>query len=129
MTRDDASLQTLLTHLLEDGENEVVEFKEANDNFSMSDIGKYFSAIANEVNLQGGDAGWLVFGVNDKARAVVGTTYREDQHRLMALKQQIHLYRTRREAPFPQPPIHPVNPVHPVRKMRLLQIKSRLPAG
>jgi len=89
MTRDDASLQTLLTHLLEDGENEVVEFKEANDNFSMSDIGKYFSAIANEVNLQGGDAGWLVFGVNDKARAVVGTTYREDQHRLMALKQQI----------------------------------------
>lgn len=89
MTRDDASLQALLTHLLAAGENEVVEFKEANDNFPMSDIGKYFSAIANEVNLQGGDAGWLVFGVQDKTRAVVGTTYREDVPRLMALKQQI----------------------------------------
>lgn len=79
----------LLAHLLDQGENEVVEFKEANDNFSTSDIGKYFSAIANEVNLRGAESGWLVFGVQDKTRSVVGTSYRESHAHLMALKQQI----------------------------------------
>jgi Putative DNA-binding domain len=73
MTRDEVSLAGLLAHRLDQGENEVVEFKEANDNSSTSDIGKYFSAIANEVNLRGADAGWLVFGVQDKTRSVVGT--------------------------------------------------------
>jgi ATP-dependent DNA helicase RecG len=57
MTHTDASLQALLAHLLDAGESEVVEFKEANDNYPMSDIGKYFSAIANEVNLRGGESG------------------------------------------------------------------------
>lgn len=89
MSHTEASLQALLAHLLNAGESEVVEFKEANDNFPMSDIGKYFSAIANEVNLRGGEAGWLVFGVHDKTRAVVGTSYRQDLARLMSLKQQI----------------------------------------
>jgi ATP-dependent DNA helicase RecG len=89
MTRSDASLKALLAHLLDQGESEVVEFKEANDHFSLSDVGKYFSAIANEVNLQGGEVGWLVFGVHDKTRSVVGTSYREDLSRLMTLKQQI----------------------------------------
>jgi ATP-dependent DNA helicase RecG len=89
MTRSAESLPTLLAQLLAAGENEVVEFKEANDNFSLSDIGKYFSALANEANLRGTGAAWLVFGVHDKTRTVVGTAYREDRQRLMGLKQQI----------------------------------------
>lgn len=89
MTLDQQSLQSVLAQLLEVGEHELVEFKEANDNFPTSDIGKYFSAIANEVNLCGGERGWLVFGVHDKTRAIVGTSYREDPSRLMSLKQQI----------------------------------------
>jgi len=89
MTRGDDSLLALLNTLLAAGESEVVEFKETHDNFSLSDIGKYFSAIANEANLRGLDAGWLVFGVNDKTREVTGTRFREQPARLMALKQQI----------------------------------------
>lgn len=84
-----AELQQKLDELIAGWENEVVEFKEANDNFSTSDIGKYFSALSNEANLKNKDAGWLVFGVRNRARSVVGTTYREDHERLHCIKKQI----------------------------------------
>lgn len=79
----------LLDGLLAGWENEVVEFKEANDNFSTSDIGKYFSALSNEANLRNVDASWLVFGVRNSTRNVVGTEYRRDSERLQSLKMQI----------------------------------------
>jgi ATP-dependent DNA helicase RecG len=82
-------LTRLLDGLIATWENEVVEFKQANDNFSTDDIGKYFSALANEANLRGADAGWLVFGVHNKTRHVVGTDYRAQTERLHALKMQI----------------------------------------
>ena len=82
-------LARLLDGLIATWENEVVEFKQANDNFSTDDIGKYFSALANEANLRGVDAGWLVFGVHNKTRRVVGTDYRPQADRLHALKMQI----------------------------------------
>lgn len=82
-------LAALLRQLIDTWENEVVEFKEANDNFSTSEIGKYFSALSNEANLRGAASGWLVFGVNNKTRAVVGTSYRENHGQLMGLKHQI----------------------------------------
>lgn len=88
-SHDNTDLHARLAQLLAAGENEVVEFKEATDTYSTSDIGKYFSAIANEANLRSTDAGWLVFGVRDKPRTVVGTAYREDTPRLLSLKQQI----------------------------------------
>ena len=44
-------------------ENEVVEFKKAENNFDFDDLGKYFSALSNEANLRDKDFGWLVFGV------------------------------------------------------------------
>ena len=84
-----AALRLKLTDLIATWENEVVEFKEATDSFSTNDIGKYFSALSNEANLQDVDAGWLVFGVSNRTRAVVGTTYRDDPDRLHSLKQQI----------------------------------------
>ncbi len=49
------ALQTLLTTLIARWENEVVEFKRAGDGFSTSDIGKYFSALANEANFRNPD--------------------------------------------------------------------------
>lgn len=82
-------LQSLLDELIAGWENECVEFKEVNDNFPTSDIGKYFSALSNEANLRSREAGWLVFGVRNGDRSVVGTCYREDQERLQSLKQQI----------------------------------------
>lgn len=84
-----ADLNALLDRLIAGWENEIVEFKEANDNYSTSDIGKYFSALSNEANLRGAGAGWLVFGVSNKTRSVVGTPYRDDQARLNSLKNDI----------------------------------------
>jgi ATP-dependent DNA helicase RecG len=82
------SLQQILYMLIAGWEGECVEFKEANDNFSTSDIGKYFSALANEANLRGVSSAWLVFGVSNR-RQIVGTTYRTDPGRLQSLKHQI----------------------------------------
>ena len=71
-------------------ETEIVEFKgSVNDNFSTSDIGKYFSALSNEANLQNAECAWLVFGIEDKTKNIVGTPYRNDQNRLNSLKMQI----------------------------------------
>lgn len=82
-------LAELLNRLLAGWENEVVEFKEAGDGYSTDKIGEYFSALSNEANLSGADAGWLVFGVKNSTRQVVGTAYRPDPVRLQGLKMQI----------------------------------------
>ncbi len=82
-------MQQVFDQLLREWENECVEFKEANDNFSTDDIGKYFSALSNEANLRGRMSAWLVFGVRDVSRSVAGTSYREDAQRLQSIKQQI----------------------------------------
>lgn len=70
-------LQLLRTLLQLPGESEVVELKEAKDNFDFDKLGKYFSALSNEANLRATDQGWLLFGVNDQ-RQVVGTNYRPE---------------------------------------------------
>ncbi len=82
-------LTALLHQLITTWENEVVEFKQAADAYGTDDIGKYFSALANEANLRGAERSWLVFGVNNKTRAVVGTDYRTQKDRLQSLMQQI----------------------------------------
>ena len=69
-------LNALLPQLIAGWENEVVEFKNVGDSYSTSDIGKYFSALSNEANLRNQDCGWLIFGVNNKSRSVVGSAYR-----------------------------------------------------
>ncbi len=86
---DPAALRKKLTDLIATWENEVVEFKEASNSYPTSDIGKYFSALSNEANLKGADAGWLVFGVRNKSRTVVGSDYRIAPEHLQSLKQQI----------------------------------------
>ena len=79
----------LLQRLIASWEGEVVEFKEASKDFDTDKIGKYVSALCNEANLAGADAGWLVFGVRNKTREVVGTDYRVEHDRLNLLKQQL----------------------------------------
>lgn len=86
---ESTQLQQQLATLIEAWENEVVEFKEANDNFKTDLIGKYFSALANEANLRGKEQARLVFGVRDATRSVVGTDYRTEPERLHSLKHQI----------------------------------------
>jgi len=69
-------------------ETELVEFKEAKNDFNFDDIGKYFSALSNEANLKNAQCSWLVFGVN-KNHKIVGTNYRKDLKKLHNLKSEI----------------------------------------
>jgi len=82
-------LKILLEKLITKWENEVIEFKEADDNFSIAEIGKYFSALANEANLLDVEKAWLVFGVNNKTRKITTTSFRNDRERLESTKNQI----------------------------------------
>ena len=75
-------LTTLLERLIGNWENEVVEFKSGNKNFSTDEIGRYFSALSNEANLRGAECAWLVFGVNNKTHAAPGSEYPCDANSL-----------------------------------------------
>lgn len=86
---DAPALTALLDRLIATWENEVVEFKRVGQDYDTDRIGQYFSALGNEANLRSADCGWLVFGVDDKARTVVGSDYRLEPERLQGLKQQV----------------------------------------
>ncbi|MGN0262611.1 MAG: RNA-binding domain-containing protein [Eggerthellaceae bacterium] len=81
---------TLLESLIANWEDETVEFKEASNDFDTDKIGRYVSALSNEANLANESSAWLVFGVKNKTRKVVGTNYRTDVKRLDGLKKQIN---------------------------------------
>ena len=70
-------------------ETEIVEFKEAKNNFDFSDLGKYFSALSNEANLKNRKFAWLVFGIENKRHAIVGSKYRPHRKDLDSLKKEI----------------------------------------
>lgn len=72
-----------------DSENEIVEFKEAKNNYDFTKLGKYFSALSNEANLCSKPYGWLVFGVKDNDHSIVGTQYRSERKDLDKLKGEI----------------------------------------
>lgn len=86
---DQVELKSLLDELIARWEGEVEELKQADKDYKTSEIGKYFSALANEANLRGAESGWLIFGVNNKSRTVVGTNYRPDTEQLNGLKHQM----------------------------------------
>lgn len=90
---ENADVFSTLEKLIENWENEIVEFKEVSNDFSNDKIGKYFSAISNEANLKEVQCGWLVFGVNNKSKKITGTDYR-DSKGLDNLKQQISINTT-----------------------------------
>ena len=82
-------INKILDHLRDHPENEVVEFKRAENTFDFDDLGKYFSALSNEANLRYKDFAWLVFGVYDKTREIIGTTYKNSDKSLQKLKHDI----------------------------------------
>ena len=89
MMRTDKELIAILRKLIDQWENEVVEFKQAKNSFKTSEIGRYFSALSNEANLRGIDSAWLVFGVDNKTREIVGTNYKPNRDHLMAVKNDV----------------------------------------
>ncbi|OOF51655.1 RNA-binding domain-containing protein [Rodentibacter trehalosifermentans] len=78
-------LKSLLKNLISTWENEIIEFKQAEKDFKTDDIGKYFSALSNEARLLDNNTAWLVFGVNNKTREVVGTDYRSNSDENLTL--------------------------------------------
>ena len=84
----------IFTRLWKDGENEVVEFKKAETNFDIDELGKYFSALCNEANLREREFGWIVFGVWDKKHEIVGTSFKNGEVALNKLKQDMSQHTT-----------------------------------
>lgn len=82
-----------LNSLINNWENETVEFKEANNDYDKDKIGKYFSALSNEANLRNLQCGWLVFGIKEKGKEIIGTNYR-NKSGLDTLKHEISLHTT-----------------------------------
>jgi len=70
-------------------ETEVFEFKEAKNNFDFAKMGKYFSALSNEANLKGRPYAWLIFGIKDKGRTIVGSRFRPNRKDLDSLKGEL----------------------------------------
>jgi ATP-dependent DNA helicase RecG len=85
-----AELDTKLTELLGlPAETEWVEFKEAKNDDHFDRLGEYFSALSNEANLKSQPWAWLVFGVKDKPKQIVGSNYRTSRAHLDSLKEEI----------------------------------------
>ncbi len=85
-----SELSSLLDDLLGlPHEIEWVEFKEARNQYDLNKLGRYFSSLANEVNLKNQPCGWLVFGVIDNDHTVCGSHFRENLADLNSLKQEV----------------------------------------
>lgn len=65
MIYSENQLKEKIIQMINDFEDEVVEFKEVKANFSFKDIGKYFSALGNEANIRDRKEAWLIFGVTN----------------------------------------------------------------
>ncbi len=87
MIYTDSELKKKIYEMLKDFETEVVEFKEANNDYSFKKIGKYFSALGNEANIRGKSEAWLIFGITNN-KEFKGTDYRKDGN-LQSLKKEI----------------------------------------
>ena len=76
-------------------ETEWLEFKRAEKSFPYDDMARYVSALANEANLAGRDAGWMVMGVEDRIdaasglRPVTGTQFAATMEEVHRVKESI----------------------------------------
>lgn len=84
----------IFNRLWEHSESEVVEFKKAEYNFDIDELGRYFSALSNEANLRERESAWIVFGVWDKEHRIVGTNFKNGEVALNKLKQDMSQHTT-----------------------------------
>ena len=88
MIYTEEKLKYKIKNMIENTENEVVEFKEARTNYSFNDMGKYFSALSNEANIRDSQEAWIIFGVADN-KEIIGTEFRKMKGSLQSLKKEI----------------------------------------
>ena len=111
----------LLEKFLQNQESEIIEYKEAKgESFSFNDIGKYFSALSNESNLNGINYGWLLFGITDDG-TVCGTNFRKSGG-LQNLKKEI-ANKTNQRMTFKN--IHELN--YKSKRVIIFQIPAAIP--
>ena len=85
-----AELYKTLTELRNlPAETECVEFKEAKNGYDFNKIGKYFSSLCNEANLKNKPNAWLVFGIKDKGKTIVGSQFKPLRNELDKLKSDV----------------------------------------
>lgn len=80
MYKNKDELNKILDELLLNTENECVEFKKAENNFDIDNLGKYFSALGNEANLKNKQYSWIVFGIDDKTHELTNTNFYRDNN-------------------------------------------------
>ncbi|MDM8560961.1 transcriptional regulator [Thiotrichales bacterium HSG14] len=86
---DEQKLFDLLSQLCASSENEVVEFKEAKNQYDFSKLGKYFSALSNEANLLNQNEAWLMVALKYFDKSKASTPYRLQPGNLQRLKSEI----------------------------------------
>ncbi len=69
---ENEKLKKLINDIIDEGESEVVEFKE--NNFRNDEIGERISALSNSANLLDKKNAYLIFGISDN-RKIVGTNF------------------------------------------------------
>jgi len=74
--------------LLKQTEDEVVEFKTAENQFDRDKLGRYFSALSNEANLRDKDFAWMLLGVSND-RQLIGTSFLDSETSIQGLKHEI----------------------------------------
>ena len=84
----------ILAELMRHSENEVVEFKKAENDFDSDKLGHYFSALSNEANLRELDCGWLIFGYDQKRNMITGTSFKDSEDALNKLKHNFSQHTT-----------------------------------
>lgn len=64
------SVDSVLKRIISDAhESEIIEFKDRKT-LSKDEVGKYFSALSNEANLNFTESAWLIFGIRDDGELV-----------------------------------------------------------
>ena len=89
MFRHSELVELLHSLLTLPAETELVEFKKAENSFSDTDLGEYFSALSNEANLKGVERAWLVFGVDNNTHKVLGSNYKPTRPSLDEIKKKV----------------------------------------
>lgn len=90
MVMDRVELENLLEYFRNlPSETEWLEFKEAKRQYSVDKLGQYFSAISNEANLKNQQYGWIIFGIKDTTKEIVGTAFKQTRSELENLKHEI----------------------------------------
>ena len=84
MSQEKEILELLFKLISTPKENEVLEFKEAKVQYDFTKFCKYFSALANEANLQNKAVAWMILGVKDElvngVRPIIGSEWRTGSH-------------------------------------------------